>query len=180
MKGQGRCYLFTKAVFSVASILGLLSLSPWSKGGNTCPSVHFWFSGLLARAFELVHTGDQIYPKPAYLTLFIQDHDQDPTKEKTKLYDKKKLSPYWVKDKVVESLCVAAAARYARLQWDHLLVPMCHRGSAQQFDMRYGNVAVKSSEKKTYTAWKEDFLRCERQKMCLLVSCRTEKCGVLR
>ena len=28
------------------------------------------------------------------------------------------LSPYWVKDKVMESLRVATAERYARLQWE--------------------------------------------------------------
>lgn len=62
------------------------------------------------------------------------------------------LSLCWVKDKIMEILHVAAAERYARLQWHHSLIPMCHRGSAQQFVMSYGNVAVKSSEWKIYTA----------------------------
>lgn len=138
--------------------------SPWSTaGGNTQPSVHFCFSGLLTRPFEPSHTDDQIYPKPVYLLLSIWDRDQDPKQEKPMLMTKI-LRPYWFKDKVMESLHVAAAERYARLQWAHSLIPMCHRGSAQQFDVSSGNVAVKSSEGKTYTAWKEDFLRCERQK----------------
>lgn len=113
--------------------------------------MHFCFSGLLARAFEPAHTDDQIYPKLVYLMLSIWDHGQDPTKQ-NQCFMTKILSPYWVKDKVMESLCVAAAERYARLQWDHLLIPMCHRRTARQFDMSYGNVAVKSCEGKTYTA----------------------------
>lgn len=60
---------------------------------------------------------------------------------------------------------VAAVERYARLQWDHLLIPMCHRGSAQQFDMRYGNVAVKNSEEKLTQPERRIFLRYERKKI---------------
>lgn len=61
------------------------------------------------------------------------------------------LSPYWVTDKLIENLHVAAAARHARLQWDHSLMPMCHRGTTQQPDTSYGIVAVRISKDKTYT-----------------------------
>lgn len=56
-----------------------------------------------------------------------------------------------------KSMHVAAVERYARLQWDHLLIPMCCRGSALQFDMRYGNVAVKSSKEKLIQLEKRTF-----------------------
>lgn len=59
---------------------------------------------------------------------------------------------------------VAAVETYARLQWDHLLIPMCHRRSAQQFDVSNGNVVVKSSEEKLIQLEKMIFLRYERQK----------------
>lgn len=81
MKGQGRCYLFTKAVFSRSAIFSPLGL-------QQVVTVNFHFSGLLARAFELARNNDQIHPKPVYLMLSIWDHNHDPTKEKPMLYDK--------------------------------------------------------------------------------------------
>lgn len=50
--------------------------------------MHFYFPGLLARAFELAHTNDQIYPKSVYLMLSIWGHDQGTVKEKPMIYDK--------------------------------------------------------------------------------------------
>lgn len=169
VKGHGRYYWFTKAAFSGASDLSLLSsgLQQVVAPSHQCISA---FQGCLQELLNWHILMTRAIQSLCTSFFLFGVHDQDTMKEKTNVL----WQEYWVLTRSNYGN-VHVAERYSRIV---LWSPCAMKGVPS--DIRYGNVAVKNSEGKIYAAWKDDLLRYGRQKTSLVLSHWTEKLGMSR